>query len=153
MDKTAMTHEFAILAPVPEEHLLSWQEEGQQPKVAFGSMAFELFRQADQLRGEKAVKVFIYASLAENRPLNSEVSWHGLYVGHVQSRGGRHPQGMKYRPPSTASDKPTWAIFWEVEDLEPLSSPIAIASLKGLGKKSNFASRFLPEGPFLIEYP
>jgi hypothetical protein len=152
MDKTVTTREFAILAPVPEEHLLSWQKDGEQTKVAFGSMAFELFRQADELRGEKAVEVFIYASLAENRPLNSEVSWHGLYVGHVPSRSGRHPQGMKYRPPSTASEKPTWAIFWEVEELEPLSSPIAIASLRGLGKKSKYQPRFTPEGPLLIEY-
>jgi len=153
MDQTVTTHEFAILAPVPEEHLISWQKDGEQTKVAFGSMAFELFRQADELRGEKAVEVFIYASLAENRPLNSEVSWHGLYVGHVQSRSGRHPQGMKYRPPSTATDKPTWAIFWEVEELERLASPIAIASLRGFKKKSNFQSRFTPESPLLIEYP
>ncbi|MCA1990856.1 MAG: hypothetical protein LDL41_02245 [Coleofasciculus sp. S288] len=153
MDETLITHEFAILAAVPEEHLLSWQQDGQETKVAFGSMDFELFRQADALRGNKAVEVFIYASLAENRPLKSEVSWHGLYVSHVQSRSGRYPQGMKYRPPSTASDKPTWAIFWEVEDLKPLSSPIAIASLRGLGKKSNYQSRFTPEGPLLITYP
>jgi hypothetical protein len=153
MDKTVTTHKFAILAPVPEEHLLSWQKDGQETKVAFGSMAFELFRQADELRGEKAVEVFIYADLAENRPLNSEVSWHGFYVGHINSRSGRHPQGMKYRPPCTANDKPIWAIYWEVEELKSLSSPIAIASLKGLGKKSNYPSRFMPEAPLLIEYP
>lgn len=151
MDKTLTTRKLAILAPVPEEHLLSWQKDGQETKVAFGSMAFELFRQADELRGEKAVKVFIYASLAENRPLNSQVSWKGWYVGHVPSRSGRYPRGMKYRPPSTASEKPTWAIFWEVEELQPLSSPIAIASLRGLGKKSNYPSRFTPEEPLLIE--
>ncbi|MGB7439469.1 MAG: hypothetical protein WA919_00245 [Coleofasciculaceae cyanobacterium] len=153
MDKTLTTHEFAILAAVPEEHLLSWQKDGQETKVAFGSMDFELFRQADQQRGDKAVEVFIYASLAENRPLKSEVSWHGLYVGHIQSRSGRYPKGMKYRPPSTASERPSWAIFWEVEELQPLSSPIAIASLKGLGKKSNYQSRFTPESPSLITYP
>lgn len=147
------THEFAILAPVPEEHLLSWQEDGQERKVAFGSMDFELFRQADERRGDKAVEVFIYASFAKNRPLKPEVSWHGLYVGHVQSRGGKHPEGMKFRPPSTVSDTPTWAIFWEVEELKPLSSPIAIASLTGLEKKSNYKSRFHPEGPLLITYP
>ncbi len=152
MDKTLITGKFAILASVPEEHLLSWHKDGQEKKVAFGSMAFELFRQADELRGERFVKVLIYASLAENRPLNSQVSWQGWYIGHVPSRSGRYPQGTKYRPPSAASEKPTWAIFWEVEELEPLSSPIAIASLKGLGKKSNFPSRFTPEEPLLIEY-
>jgi len=153
MDKKLTTQEFAILAAVPEEHLLSWQKDGQETKVAFGSMDFELFRQADEKRGDKAVEVFIYASLAKNRSLKSEVSWHGLYIGHVQSRSGRYPQGMKYRPPSTASERPTWAIFWEVEELKPLSSPLAIASLRGLGKKSNYQSRFTPESPSLIVYP
>ena len=160
MDKT---HAFAILAPVPEIHLLSGAEtianqadnsSDEQVKVAFGSMHFELFRQVDQLRSDKGVEVFIYASHpAGDQPLNSQVSWHGLYIGHVASRNGRYPSKVKFRPPSTATDKPTWAIFWEVQQLKLLSSPIAIASLRGLDKKSNYTSRFIPEGPLLIEYP
>lgn len=149
-----MNKGFAILAPVPEMHILSGKDVcDKETKVAFGSMAFELFRKADELRANEPVKVFIYTSYAEtDRFLRSEASWQGLYVGHVPSRNGRHPNGSRFRPPTTASDKPIWAIFWEVEQLEPLSSPISIASFKGLGKNSKYTSRFIPEGPLLIEY-
>lgn len=148
------TNDFAILAPVPEMHLVSGQEVcDRETKVAFGSMAFELFRKADELRRNEPVEVFIYASYAEtDRPLRSEASWHGLYIGHVPSRSGRHPNGSRFRPPTTANDRPTWAIFWEVEQLEPLSSPISIASFKGLGKRSKYTSLFIPEGPLLVEH-
>ncbi len=158
MDKTQA---FAILAAVPEIHLLSGvetiaklkDESSDEVKIAFGSMAFELFRQIDQLRNNKAVEMFIYASNpAGDQPLNSKVSWQGLYIGHSPSRNGRYSGKARFRPPSTATDKPTWAIFWELQELHPLSSPIAIASLKGLGKKSNLTSRFIPEDPLLIEY-
>ncbi|MBR8834217.1 MAG: hypothetical protein DSM106950_09310 [Stigonema ocellatum SAG 48.90 = DSM 106950] len=157
-----ITQAFAILAPVPEIHLISGSEtiakladesSDETVKVAFGSMDFESLRKIDELRGNKAVKAFIYASNpAGDQPLNSQVSWHGLYIGHVPSRNGRYPGKAKFRPPSTKTDKPTWAVFWEVQELQPLTSPIAIASLKGLGKKSNYPSRFIPEGPVLIEY-
>ncbi|OUL34233.1 hypothetical protein BV372_14375 [Nostoc sp. T09] len=157
----AKTTSFAILAPVPEIHLLSALEtidklenelSDEIIKIAFGSMAFEVFRKADELRGDKEVEVLIYASQSLDQPLNSEASWQGLYIGHANSRNGRYPGKSKFRPPSTATDKPTWAVFWEVQELKRLKSPIAIASLKALGKKSNFASRLIPEEPLLIEY-
>ena len=157
----AKTTSFAILAPVPETHLLSALEtmdkldselSDETVKVAFGSMAFEVFRKADELRGDKEVEILIYASDCVDQPLNSEVSWQGLYIGHANSRNGRYPGKSKFRPPSTATDKPTWAIFWEVKELKRLKVPMAIASFKALGKKSNFTSRFIPEGPLLIEY-
>jgi len=158
----AKTTSFAILAPVPEMHLLSALEtmdklenelSDETIKVAFGSMAFEVFRKADELRGEKTVEVLIYASESDiDQPLNSEASWRGLYIGHANSRNGRYAGKSKFRPPSTASDKPRWAVFWEVQELTRLTTPIAIASLKALGKKSNFVSRLIPEEPMLIEY-
>jgi hypothetical protein len=157
------THSFAILAPVPEMHLLSAMEtianlehelSDETVKTAFGSMDFELFRKVDELRGNKSVEVLIYASYSDaDQPLDSEASWHGLYIGHVNSRNGRYPGKAQFRPPSTATDKPTWASFWEVQDLKPLTSPRKIGSLKGLGKKSYYNSRFIPEGPLLIECP
>jgi hypothetical protein len=157
------THSFAILAPVPEIHLISGKEAIAQlandpnneiVKIAFGSMAFEVFRQIDELRQSKPVEVFIYASdSTADQPLHTQVSWHGLYIGHAPSRNGRYPGNKKFRPPSTLSDKPTWAVFWEVQELEFLNKPIEIASLKALNKKANFSSRFIPEGPLLIEYP
>ena len=152
---------FAILAPVPEMHLISGLQaitqltndpNNQIVKVAFGSMDFELFRRVDELRENNAVDVFIYASHAANQPLHSQVTWHGRYIGHVNSRNGRYPGDRKYRPQSTNTDKPIWAIYWEVEDLKSLHLPIAIADFRGFGKKSNYTSRFVPEGPLLIEY-
>ncbi|MDZ8049916.1 MAG: hypothetical protein RMX68_033915 [Aulosira sp. ZfuVER01] len=157
----AKTTSFAILAPVPEMHLLSALEtidkleselSDETIKVAFGSMAFEVFRKADELRGDKEVEVLIYASDCIDQPLNSEASWQALYIGHANSRNGRYPGKSKFRPSSTATDKPTWAVFWEVQQLKRLKTPIAIATLKALGKKTNYASRFTPEGPLLIEY-
>lgn len=157
------TNSFAILAPVPEIHLISGQETlaqlSNEPnteivKLAFGSMAFEVFRQIDELRKSQSVEVFIYASdSTADQPLHTQASWHGVYIGHVPSRNGRYPGNKKFRPPSTLTDKPTWAVFWEVQELELLEKPIEIASLKGLHKKSHYSSRFSPEGPLLIEYP
>jgi hypothetical protein len=157
------THSFAILAPVPEMHLLSAmevmaqlesQQGDEQTKIAFGSMDFELFRKIDESRTGENVKVLIYASHSNaEQPFYSQVSWEGAYIGHVNSRNGRYPGKAKFRPPSTASDKPTWAVFWEVQDLKPLACPIQVGSLIGLGKKSEYNSRFIPERPLLIEYP
>ncbi|MBD3883960.1 hypothetical protein IFO70_19590 [Phormidium tenue FACHB-886] len=160
------THAFAILAPVPEMHLISGLEAiaaqldaddlppDQLPKVAFGSMDFEGFAEIEKLRESKAVEVFIYASHAKgDQPLNPRVTWRGLYIGYVGSRRGRYPGKSIYRPQSTASDTPTWAVFWEVQELEQLKSPIAIGSLRGRNKKTNYQARFIPEGPVLIEPP
>ncbi|HEY9615457.1 MAG TPA: hypothetical protein V6C64_01360 [Microcoleaceae cyanobacterium] len=130
---------------LPPDHL---------PKVAFGSMEFELLGEAEKLRGGKAIEVFIYASHAKGeQPLNPEVTWRGLYVGYVGSRRGRYPGKSIYRPQSTATDAPTWAVFWEVQELEQLKQPIPIGNLRAKGKKTNYQARFIPEGPVLIEYP
>lgn len=160
------TQAFALLAPVPEIHLISGLEAisaqldseelppDHQPRVAFGSMDFELFGEAEKLRAGKAIEVFIYASQAKGeQPLNPEVTWRGLYVGCVASRRGRYPGKSIYRPKSTATDSPTWAVFWEVQALELLKKPIPIGKLRGKNKKTAFPARFLPEGPVLIEYP
>jgi len=37
--------------------------------------------------------------------------------------------------------------------LKPLTPPIKIGSLRGLNTKQSYSSRFIPEGPLLIEYP
>lgn len=160
------THAFAILAPVPEMHLISGLEAiaaqldsddlppGQRPKVAFGSMDFEVFGEVETLRNGRAVEVFIYASHASgDQPLNPEVTWGGLYIGYAGSRRGRYPGKSIYRPTSTTTDSPTWAVFWEVLELAPLKTPIPIGKLQGRNKKSNYQARFIPEGPSLIEFP
>ncbi|MBD2484883.1 MULTISPECIES: hypothetical protein [Planktothrix] len=147
------TRNFSLLAPVPEIHLISAQEVCEQEgKVAFGSREFEVFRKIDLDRNERPVKVLIYASEQENRSFIPKVTWQGLYIGHSDSRRGRHPQGMKYRPATAANDALDAAIFWEVTDLRPLEIPVNISNFKGLGKKEPFASRFVPEKPLIIQY-
>lgn len=160
------TRAFALLAPVPEMHLTSGLEAiaaqldsddlspDQMPKVAFGSMDFELFAEAEELRGGEEIEVLIYASHAKGaQPLNPEATWRGRYVGYVPSRRGRYPGKAIHRPKSTATDRLTWAVFWEVEELELLKTPIPIGKLRGRNKKTNYPARFVPEGPVLIDYP
>ncbi|NJR61593.1 MAG: hypothetical protein HC769_23805 [Cyanobacteria bacterium CRU_2_1] len=160
------TRTFAILVPVPEMHLTSGLEAiatqldsddlppDHLPKVAFGSMDFEVFAEVEKLRDGKAIEVFIYASHSKaEQPLNPEVTWRGLYVGYVGSRRGRYPGKAIFRPKSTETDSPVWAVFWEVQELEQLKTPIPIGSLRGKNKKANYQPRFIPESPVLIEYP
>lgn len=156
--KRSHTEDFAILAPVPEEHLLDGkvvcEREG---KVAFGSRAFERFRDADKERLGASVEVLIYASdpIGHRRAV---ATWRGLYLGHVDGRNGAHPDGMRFRPPSTANhpddNRGHWAVFWEVTELRLIHpDPIPITRLRGLGKKKYYADSYVPEGPLLIEYP
>ncbi|WP_088889031.1 hypothetical protein [Leptolyngbya ohadii] len=160
------TKAFAILVSVPEIHLISGLEAiaaqldsdeplpEQVPKVAFGSMDFEQFGEVEKLRGGRAIGVFIHAADAKgDQPLNPEVTWRGWYVGYVASRRGRYPGKSIYRPKSTLSDPPTWAVFWELQELEPLKKPIAIGNLRARGKKTNLQARFIPDSPVLIDYP
>lgn len=149
----------ALLAPVPEEHLLDGIDVIQhQGRVAFGSRAWEVFRDLDALRKGQAVDVYIYASHADP-PGPLEASWRGLYVGHVESLGGAHPAGMRFRPSSTAqypSDNiGHWAIFWELSLLEPIPTKerLAVTDFTGYGKSKKYVQSFVPEGPLLIEHP
>jgi hypothetical protein len=87
------------------------------------------------------------------------VSWHARYVGHVESIGGAHPDGIRYRPPSTSKyaddNAGHWAVFWEVEGLRELEADerIQIKDLRGLDKAKAYVPGFIPEGPLLIEHP
>ncbi|NEQ51477.1 MAG: hypothetical protein F6K11_15265 [Leptolyngbya sp. SIO3F4] len=160
---TTNTKNFAILAPVPEHHLFSGLDAITQqlddealdthPIVALGSNAFEVFGQADAMRKDRLADVYIYASHTDNPPLNPQATWKATYIKQVHSRRGRYPGKAIHRPESTTTDKPNWAVFWLLKDLEKLKKPLAIGDLKAFGKKSNYPPRFLPEGPVLIEHP
>lgn len=159
------TRALAILAPIPEKHLISGlqaitaqydtdEPPQQPPRVAFGSMDFEVFRKADELRGDKPLTVFIYASDSkESQSLTPMVSWKAVYVKHSPSRRGRYAGPAQYRPASAATDPPTWAVFWEVQELERMKIPLAIANFKGVDQKANYKSRFIPDGPLLVQHP
>jgi hypothetical protein len=155
------TKDFAILAPVPEEHLVDGVSVCEkQGKVAFGSRAWEVFRKVDRLRHGDPVDVWIYAS---HRPTGAApilaASWRATYLGHVQAKRGAHPDGMTYRPPSTfkypTDNQGHWAIFWEVTSLRqiPTGERLKFPQLRGLGKKPYYGRIFVPEGPLIIEHP
>ena len=153
------SQEIALLAPVPLEHLI----EGfvvckHQGKVAFSSRAWEIFRKLDRLRNGQPVDVYIYASHLPGRP-SIKVSWHGIYLGHVEGIHGAHPKGMKFRPPSSANyeddNSGHWAIFWEVARLKELAPQkhIPMGRFIGWNKSWFYKSNFVPEGPILVHHP
>ena len=148
----------ALLAPVPLEHLMDGAPVVKtQGRVAFGSRAWEVFRELDALRAGQSVDVYIYASRSDDSQL--EASWHGRYIGHVESVGGAHPAGMKYRPPSTqkspADNVGHWAIFWELDTLHELAPTerLRVSDFTGFGKRKQYGIGFVPEGPLLVEHP
>lgn len=162
MEKTT-TNAFAILAPVPEQHLITGldaiaaQLDADPPEVppvvAYGSGAFEVFDKADELRQGLLVNMFFYASHPESPTFKPFATWQATYIKQLHSRRGRYPGKKIHRPPSTATDSPTWAIFWLVQDLAKLDKPIPVEDFRGLGKKTGYPSRFIPEGPMLVEHP
>jgi hypothetical protein len=63
---TTTTATVALLAPVPLEHLVDGVEVcAREGKVAFGSRAWEVFKQLDEIRAEAPVDVYVYASHAQ----------------------------------------------------------------------------------------
>src|SRR4051812_11355274 len=87
---------IALLAPVPLQHLISGRPvSAGEGRVAFGSRAWEVFRELDAQRRGMPIDAYIYASHAQG-PVALEVSWHGRYIGHVESVGGAHPAGTRY---------------------------------------------------------
>ncbi|WP_419906231.1 hypothetical protein [Hoeflea sp.] len=149
------TTEFAILAPVPEKHLISGKAVCEaEGEVAFGSKNWELFRTIDDKRGDAAVPVLIYPSKAAP---SYKVQWVGLYVRHVDSRHGTHPDKMKFRPQSTEKyppdNKDYWAVFWHVAKLEQLPKLkwLPISNVKSI--KGGWRKNAPPHGPVLVAVP
>jgi hypothetical protein len=159
MNESYILTTAALLAPVPLQHLESGSSVcDSEGKVAFGSRAFETFHKLDALRGGLPVNVYIYPSHTEDdRP--PMASWLGRYIGWVESLAGAHPQGMQYRPPTTAAypsdNKGHWAIFWELDQLHelPKGAWVKTHEIIGLDRKTPYQKGFIPEGPLLIEHP
>lgn len=153
------TTNFAILAPVPVEHLQFGADIARKSGfVAFGSRKWELFRKVDELRGSARVPVLIYPS-HEDVPANASfiVSSFGWYIGCEESGNGKPSKGMTHRPPTTshyASDNQGhWAVFWHFCDLQELLAgqclPISrIQTIKGGRRKTA-----PPRGPEIVATP
>jgi len=153
--------DFAVLAPVPEEHLLSGLEVVlREGFVAYGSRKWELFEEVDRLRGGEPVPVLIYPSDEDHAVKMSYLSkWSGMYVGHVRSQGGTHPAGMKYRPESVEQYPNDlsgyWAVFWHVAQLQRLdeANHKAISSLQSYRAGKYWKAGSPPRGPEIIARP
>jgi hypothetical protein len=146
----------ALLAPVPEEHLLSGQKTLKDSgKVAFGSKNWELFNKLEELLKGDECDVLLYASDAD-RPLNPPTAtWSARFVGFSVAVNGAHKHGMKYRPTSTTKypldNKGNWTVFWEVTSLEPMIPGVKISLLRGFEKPHSYLVNFIPKGPLLIQ--
>lgn len=155
----AFVTDLAVLAPVPYEHLESGEDVcRREGKVAFGSMKWEFFRDLDARATGEKVPVYLYASWAAEGSARPLVSWRATYVGHVEGSGAGHPEGMRYRPPTTGkypTDNSEWAVYWEVEELErlPSGSGIAMNRFVGYDTGKPFARHLVPEGPMLVREP
>jgi hypothetical protein len=152
-------HDFALLAPVPLEHLQSGKEIGACVGfVAFGTRKWELLRKLDEMREGARVAALIYPS-REDVPAKDSflVSWFGWYVGSVEVPSGRHPLGMKHRPPTTAQyptdNKGHWAAFWHVEQLRELTKEKEVPIGKIGMVKGGWRKDAPPRGPELVALP
>ncbi len=152
---------FAILAPIPDEHLVSGvpvvDDHGY---VAYGSNKWELFVEIDKLRGDQKVPVLIYPSDEDGTgKMDYVIKWTGMYCGHEHSEGGTHPEGMKHRPESTmqyAGDiSGFWAIFWHVAELKKLNEADyqPISSLLSYKSGKYWKAGHPPRGPEIVARP
>jgi hypothetical protein len=155
----ASTH-VALLAPVPASYL----EQGEgviaaQGRVAFGSRAWETFRELDHHRMGHPVRVYFYAS-HEGWGSLPTVTWRGRYVRHVDATPlGGHPAGLNYRPPAAAAcgedGHGHWAVFYELDQLERLAvaEQMETHEFRGFERRRPFARGFIPQGPLVIRCP
>ena len=152
---------LALLAPVPEEHLVAGREcclvNG---SVAFGSRDFEVFRQLDAQLSGAPCDVLIYASWPLT-PVSGPpaVTWIATYLRTVDARlDGSPPPGI-FRPSSTekypGDSKGHWAVYWEVTHLAPLpkEAHLRVHTLRGLASSKRYLKTFRPERPLIISAP
>jgi len=153
MEKTVC--DVALLAPVPLVHLESGLAVCQaKGKVAFGSKEWKAFHKLNIISADRPVDVYIYASWAGIKEVWA-ATWHGIYIGYVESVGGVHPDGLEFRPDSTQSDTDDSAVFWEIKDLRRLTEAkhIPLTDFVGYDKKVTYKKNFKPERPLLVEHP
>jgi hypothetical protein len=145
--KSKTASRIALLAPVPIRHLESAPDTIKAwGKVAFGSNKFEVFDTLDKERNNELVDVYIYASHDGGR-FYPEI-WLARYI---ESGERCYPN---LRPASTNSDTP-FGIYRVVDELRQVGSKkhLHVAELTAYGKDKPYGTRFVPEGPMLINHP
>ena len=146
----------ALLAPVPEGHLLSALScFGLGDRVAFGSNAAMPLATFKHLVGaDSTADVLIYASETPVKGV-PRATYRARWVDYMGAVGGKAPASCAaFRPPSAAGDG-AWDSFWIVTGLRKLEDAefVDIKSLSGLKKRARFASNFVPLGPTIINTP
>ena len=146
--------DVALLAPVPEVHLLSGLDRCRETGfVAFGSNAGMVL---SELKGlvdpAHQADILFYASISKHagRPA---ARFRGRFVDFDGAVGGQAKKSwLEYRPISTANDD-GWMGFYLVSDLRELELPVSLASLTKRGNHGKFSSMFVPFGPIIIDTP
>ena len=149
---------FAILTPVPLRRLQSGlavcSKEG---SVAFSTRKWKFFRDLHERRDGQPVAALIYSSHDEDLPARDTfiASWFGWYVRSVDSRGGAHPDGMRFfRTPADPNHPPgnkgPWINYWHVKDLRELSKEKRLAIGKIQGFEDGWRKNVPPRGPELV---
>jgi hypothetical protein len=73
----------------------------------------------------------------------------------VEAKGGAHPNGMKFRPPTTdkyPDDNEGYSYtFWEVEGLDRTDRPVPVASFAKYGSHKPYGHPIVPEDPMAVE--
>jgi len=155
--------DFAILAPVPREHLDSALDVlAKLDYVSFGSQKWELFREIETLRGSDDVPVLIYPSHEDDVvKLTYQVSWTAWYIGRTENKtkkmfdqenGHRPPTTKKYHSLGDHAD--AWAVFWRVRQLKqlPESEWVPIRDLDSY-KTGYWRKNAAPRGPEIVGRP
>jgi hypothetical protein len=144
---------FAILAPVPGEHLRTGLSVCQVTGfVAFGTNKWDFLVKVDEMRKGKPIPVLIYPSHEDDpAKLGFIVEWFGWYVGFTQAIRGVHPNPA-HRPPSAMTDGP-WAAFWHAQGLRqlPPEKRLAIGAVPSI--KGGWRKNKPPRGPELVAVP
>ena len=151
--------QICLLAPVPEEHLVSGLEVClKEGRVIFGTRAWEtFFKLRELLKPNSNCEALIYASASATAQKAPTVTWRAKYVGYTEAKGGAHKDGVMYRPPTTASypsdNQGYWALFWEVTGLQKLTpeSFIPIGTHIGYDRPRKLLKNFIPHGPTIVE--
>ncbi len=158
-----MSVDFAILAPVPAEHLESGLTVlALHDYVSYGSQKFRLFREVDRMRCDENVPVLIYPSHETDVvKVTFQISWTAEYIGHVDDyplkaddeRSGRRPETTeKYR--HRGDSAAGWAVFWRIRQLRqlPAGEHLPIAKLDTY-RSTYWKKNSPPRGPEIVARP
>ena len=142
--------DFAILAPVPMEHLRSGYELAPNVEhVAYGTNKWEWLRDVEIDRAGMPIPMLLYASHeGDDADPTCNVAWIGWLVGSSESER----EVKDHRPPSTQTDG-KWGAFWLVKGLKPLPKADQLPISKIQTTKGGWRKEAPPRGPERVELP